>query len=105
VTLDGLSSKHNGHSGASPLRKPHEAGNADNERLQADLYLARKVRGIYRSHRLQRRQHVGRASHIAAAGAIIPARPSVRDVAGTYFILGVKHIMMGIDHLLFESGQ
>jgi hydrogenase/urease accessory protein HupE len=34
-------------------------------------------------------------------GAIIPARPGSWSVAGTYFVLGVEHILMGIDHLLF----
>jgi hydrogenase/urease accessory protein HupE len=33
--------------------------------------------------------------------ALIPARPSTWGVAGTYFVLGVAHILMGIDHLLF----
>jgi hydrogenase/urease accessory protein HupE len=34
-------------------------------------------------------------------GAIIPARPSAWGVAGTYFGLGVEHILAGVDHLLF----
>jgi hydrogenase/urease accessory protein HupE len=33
--------------------------------------------------------------------AIIPARPGAWAVAGTYFILGVEHILLGIDHLFF----
>jgi hydrogenase/urease accessory protein HupE len=33
--------------------------------------------------------------------AVIPARPSAWDVASTYFVLGVEHILMGTDHLLF----
>jgi hydrogenase/urease accessory protein HupE len=32
---------------------------------------------------------------------VIPARPSVWNVARTYFALGVEHILAGIDHLLF----
>lgn len=31
----------------------------------------------------------------------IPMRPSAWDVAGTYLVLGVEHILTGIDHLLF----
>jgi hydrogenase/urease accessory protein HupE len=31
----------------------------------------------------------------------IPSLPSQLDVAGTYFVLGVEHILMGFDHLLF----
>ncbi|MBQ0822844.1 HupE/UreJ family protein [Microvirga sp. HBU67558] len=34
-------------------------------------------------------------------GSVIPARPSAWNVAGTYSVLGVEHILMGIDHLLF----
>lgn len=33
--------------------------------------------------------------------AIIPSRPGVWSVAGTYFGLGVEHILLGVDHLLF----
>lgn len=33
--------------------------------------------------------------------ALIAARPSAWTVAGTYFILGVEHILLGIDHLFF----
>ena len=33
--------------------------------------------------------------------SLIPVRPSVSGVAGTYFALGVEHILAGIDHLLF----
>lgn len=31
----------------------------------------------------------------------IPAHPSAGGVSGTYFILGVEHILLGYDHLLF----
>ena len=34
-------------------------------------------------------------------GSLIPVRPSVSGVAGTYLALGVEHILAGIDHLLF----
>jgi hydrogenase/urease accessory protein HupE len=34
-------------------------------------------------------------------GAVIPTRPSAWGVAGTYLGLGIEHIVMGIDHLLF----
>ncbi|MBM6584080.1 HupE/UreJ family protein [Microvirga sp. BT689] len=34
-------------------------------------------------------------------GVVIPTRPNVWGVAGTYLALGVEHILMGIDHLLF----
>jgi hydrogenase/urease accessory protein HupE len=34
-------------------------------------------------------------------GSRIPARQSAWGVAGTYLTLGVEHILMGIDHLLF----
>jgi len=33
--------------------------------------------------------------------AMIPAHPSAWSVAGTYLGLGVEHILMGIDHLVF----
>ncbi|MBI1340477.1 HupE/UreJ family protein [bacterium] len=33
--------------------------------------------------------------------AILPASQSFADVAGTYFGLGVEHILLGVDHLLF----
>ena len=33
--------------------------------------------------------------------AVVPARPSGWTVAGTYLGLGVEHILLGIDHLLF----
>ncbi|MDX1374166.1 MAG: HupE/UreJ family protein, partial [Burkholderiales bacterium] len=36
-----------------------------------------------------------------APAALIPARPSAWSVAGTYLGLGVEHILLGIDHLLF----
>jgi hydrogenase/urease accessory protein HupE len=34
-------------------------------------------------------------------GSLIPTRPSAWSVAGTYLTLGVEHILMGVDHLLF----
>ncbi|GEO17609.1 HupE/UreJ family protein [Microvirga aerophila] len=34
-------------------------------------------------------------------GSFIPARPSAWDVASTYLTLGIEHILMGVDHLLF----
>lgn len=34
-------------------------------------------------------------------GAVIPTRPTVWGVAGTYLVLGVEHILTGVDHLLF----
>jgi len=34
-------------------------------------------------------------------GSLIPARPGVWSVAGTYLGLGVEHILTGVDHLLF----
>jgi hydrogenase/urease accessory protein HupE len=33
--------------------------------------------------------------------ALIPSRQSTGEVAGTYFGLGIEHILFGIDHLLF----
>lgn len=36
-----------------------------------------------------------------APAATIPRRPGAWAVAGTYFNLGVEHILLGIDHLLF----
>jgi hydrogenase/urease accessory protein HupE len=35
---------------------------------------------------------------------LIPAATNWRDVARDYFVLGVKHIWSGIDHLLFVAG-
>ncbi len=32
---------------------------------------------------------------------VVEAAPSTRQVAGTYFLLGVEHILTGIDHLLY----
>ncbi len=32
---------------------------------------------------------------------VLEASPSLRAIAGTYFVLGVEHILLGIDHLLF----
>ncbi len=37
----------------------------------------------------------------AAPHAVIPAQQSLRQVAETYFRLGVEHILFGFDHLLF----
>jgi hydrogenase/urease accessory protein HupE len=37
----------------------------------------------------------------AAPHAVIPSRQSFRQVAETYFRLGVEHILFGFDHLLF----
>lgn len=37
----------------------------------------------------------------AAPSVAIPARQSMSEVAGTYFRLGVEHILSGFDHLLF----
>ncbi len=37
----------------------------------------------------------------AAPAVVIPTRQSRWDVAGSYFRLGVEHILFGIDHLLF----
>lgn len=37
----------------------------------------------------------------AEPSVVIPARQSRWDVAGSYFRLGVEHILFGIDHLLF----
>lgn len=37
----------------------------------------------------------------AAPSIVIPARQSSGEVAGTYFRLGVEHILFGFDHLLF----
>jgi hydrogenase/urease accessory protein HupE len=34
-------------------------------------------------------------------GTTVPSRPRAWGVAGTYLTLGVEHILMGIDHLLF----
>ncbi len=34
-------------------------------------------------------------------GARIPEQPTALDVASTYFRLGVEHIVLGVDHLLF----
>jgi hydrogenase/urease accessory protein HupE len=33
--------------------------------------------------------------------AVIPDRQSWTDVAGTYFVLGIEHILLGFDHLMF----
>jgi hydrogenase/urease accessory protein HupE len=33
--------------------------------------------------------------------ALIPVRPTPWSVAGTYLVLGVEHILTGVDHLLF----
>lgn len=33
--------------------------------------------------------------------SLIPIRPTAWSVAGTYFVLGIEHILTGIDHLLF----
>jgi hydrogenase/urease accessory protein HupE len=32
---------------------------------------------------------------------VVPAQPSAWDLVWTYFVLGVEHILIGIDHLLF----
>jgi hypothetical protein len=37
----------------------------------------------------------------AAPSAVIPARQTSWEVAGPYFRLGVEHILLGFDHLLF----
>ena len=37
----------------------------------------------------------------AAPSAIIPARPSALDVIRAYTVLGIEHILGGVDHLLF----
>lgn len=37
----------------------------------------------------------------AAPYAVIPSRQSMGEVVGTYFRLGVEHILFGFDHLLF----
>ena len=37
----------------------------------------------------------------ATPRAAIPVRQSVVDIGGTYFRLGVEHILLGFDHLLF----
>lgn len=37
----------------------------------------------------------------AAPHAELPVRPSAREVGGTYFGLGIEHILFGFDHLLF----
>jgi hydrogenase/urease accessory protein HupE len=34
-------------------------------------------------------------------GAVVPVRPGAWGVAGTYLALGIEHILMGVDHLLF----
>jgi hydrogenase/urease accessory protein HupE len=36
-----------------------------------------------------------------APSFIVPAEPSAWQVAGTYLVLGVEHILGGVDHLLF----
>jgi hydrogenase/urease accessory protein HupE len=36
-----------------------------------------------------------------APAAVVPTRQSARAVSGVYFWLGVEHILLGIDHLLF----
>jgi hypothetical protein len=36
-----------------------------------------------------------------APGVVIPERPGAASVARTYFALGVEHILLGVDHLLF----
>lgn len=33
--------------------------------------------------------------------AVIPAAQSWTEVAGTYFVLGIEHILLGFDHLMF----
>ena len=37
----------------------------------------------------------------AAPFVVIPARQSLREVAATYFVLGIEHILFGFDHVLF----
>ena len=37
----------------------------------------------------------------AAPSAVIPARPSAFDVVRAYTVLGIEHILGGVDHLLF----
>jgi hydrogenase/urease accessory protein HupE len=32
---------------------------------------------------------------------VVPSRQSMGEVAGTYFNLGIEHILLGVDHLLF----
>ena len=44
---------------------------------------------------------MGGAADAAAAGRECSAEQSGRSVAGTYFRLGVEHILLGFDHLLF----
>ena len=36
-----------------------------------------------------------------APSFVVAAEPSIADVVRTYFLLGVEHILMGVDHLLF----
>ena len=45
-----------------------------------------------------------RAADAAAPGATIPARQNGWAVAVTYLGLGVEHILLGFDHLLFVLG-
>jgi hydrogenase/urease accessory protein HupE len=40
----------------------------------------------------------------ATPAATVPAAKAVSGVAGTYFSLGVEHILLGYDHLLFVLG-
>jgi hydrogenase/urease accessory protein HupE len=35
---------------------------------------------------------------------VIPAEAGTAEIAGTYFVLGVEHILLGFDHLLFVFG-
>ena len=37
----------------------------------------------------------------SAPTATIPERPSALEVVRTYLVLGVEHILLGFDHLLF----
>ena len=32
---------------------------------------------------------------------VVEANPGLGQVAWTYFVLGVEHILLGVDHLLF----
>ena len=47
--------------------------------------------GVSQAHRLTPNDH----------SFTIPKQPSLLDVVRTYFLLGVEHILSGIDHLLF----
>ena len=57
-----------------------------------------------RSHRTRGRYESGRAAVAAAPDFVVRGRTTSGEVAWSYLVLGVQHILGGVDHLLFVLG-